>query len=227
MMKRYQSALRILLCLGAGVTVPFLLVGCAATRPGELPSVPVGLGASYEFEAMWPVLPQDWYFAHPMGVTADASGNIYVANSMFGCIQKLSPTGKCLARWGASGSGDGQFKWPQKIALDAAGNLYITDRDNHRVQVLSPAGKLLRAWGAEGPEPGHFSEPSGIAIDRGGSVYVADTENNRIQKFGVRSGARDGSDVRRPVPGAADPGDGARTSCRARPVAAAAPSAAA
>lgn len=38
------------------------------------------------------------------------------------------------ARWGAFGSGDGQFNTPRNAGTDAAGNVYVADDGNARIQ---------------------------------------------------------------------------------------------
>lgn len=155
MAQRYGVSLRRLLSLVAGMAVGLLAAGGTSGGEAAPPMVAVGLGVNYEFVSLWPALPQDWYFNQPTGVATDKAGNIYVVHG-FNCIQKLSPSGQCLAKWGTTGSGDGQFQGLQGIAVDAAGNIYVTERGNRRVQVLSPDGKFLRTWGGSGKDEVRF-----------------------------------------------------------------------
>src|SRR5580658_8280007 len=81
----------------------------------------------------------------PLGVVADASGNVYFANGFDGSVYKLS--GGLVTRVAgeaASGcGGDGgpatsaELNNPAGLALDAAGNLYITDSSNSRIRVVN------------------------------------------------------------------------------------------
>jgi len=50
-------------------------------------------------------------------------------------IQKFSSSGTFIAKWGSSGSEDGQFKGPIGIAVDPSGEfVYVAEQANHRVQ---------------------------------------------------------------------------------------------
>lgn len=49
------------------------------------------------------------------------------------------PHGTFLAKWGTTGSGNGQFNLPRGVAADASGNVFIADRDNHRIQKFACA----------------------------------------------------------------------------------------
>jgi tripartite motif-containing protein 71 len=57
-----------------------------------------------------------------------------VADTFNDRIQKFSSGGAFIAKWGASGSGDGQFSSPEGVATDAAGNVYVADTFNDRIQ---------------------------------------------------------------------------------------------
>ena len=98
-------------------------------------------------------------------------------------IQKFSPDGTFLTKWGSCGSGNGQFYYPYGVAVDGSGNVYVADTDNYRIQKFSSDGTFLTTWGSSGSGDGQFYYPYGVAVDGSGNVYVADTGNNRIQKF--------------------------------------------
>ena len=137
----------------------------------------------------WKIPAMQWYFSYPRGVAVDGNGNVYVADTNIHCIQKLSPDGILLAKWGSEGSGDGQFSGPYGIAVDKkSGNVYVADTGNSRIQKFSLDGVFLAKWGSEGSGDGQFSKPYGVAVDESGNVYVTDTENNRIQKFSPDGG---------------------------------------
>ena len=73
------------------------------------------------------------------GIALDADGFVYVGDSS-GPIQKFSPDGEFIARFGALGSGDGQFTifTAIRVAVDAGGNVYATDSGAGRIQVFQP-----------------------------------------------------------------------------------------
>ena len=107
-------------------------------------------------------------------VTFDPEGNVYaaitsdpntggdLANQR---IEKFSPAGVSLAKWGARGVGPGQFQLPFGLAIDAATNrAYVTDYDNRRVQVfaLGPQGATPATPTPTTPAP-NTSAPSRLA----------------------------------------------------------------
>ncbi|SPP99645.1 hypothetical protein NBG4_1020008 [Candidatus Sulfobium mesophilum] len=86
-------------------------------------------------------------------------------------------------KWGAPGSGNGQFSFPSSVVVDGGGNVYVADTNNHRIQALTTTGTFLSTLGAYGSGEGQFKYPRGIAMNENGKVYVADTNNHRIQIF--------------------------------------------
>jgi hypothetical protein len=98
-------------------------------------------------------------------------------------VQKFTANGTFLDKWGAGGTGEGEFDRPGGIAIDTGGNVYVADEFNHRIQKFTSDGAFLSEWGSEGAGDGQFDRPWGIAIDEGGNVYVADRDNHRVQVF--------------------------------------------
>jgi DNA-binding beta-propeller fold protein YncE len=126
-------------------------------------------------------------FQMPGGVAFDASGSIYVVDSVdvdWGNprIQKFDSKGEFITQW-EKGLAEDKVQHPASIALDGSGNAYITDKKSHRVHKFDPQGKCIKEWGSKGKEDGKFDDPEGIAVDKAGNVYVCDRQNCRIQKF--------------------------------------------
>ena len=119
-------------------------------------------------------------FDSPTGIAVDGSGNVLVADTNNGRIEKFSATGTFLSILGTKGSGQGQFRAPNGIAVDGTGNIYVTDAANHRVEKLASDGKFVAEW--KGPEAGFYG-PRRIAIGPDNSIYVVDQGHNRIAKF--------------------------------------------
>jgi DNA-binding beta-propeller fold protein YncE len=120
-------------------------------------------------------------FDSPTGIAVDAKGNILVADTNNGRIEKFSPTGTFLSFLGTDRIGHGQLEEPNGIAIDHAGNIYVAEvGSNHRVQKLAPDGTFIAEW--KGPDVGFYG-PRRIAIGSDDSIYVVDQGRTRIVKF--------------------------------------------
>jgi RHS repeat-associated protein len=78
-------------------------------------------------------------FKAPAAIESDAEGNVYVGDQGNARVQRISPSGEYLGKFGSSGSGPGQFSFsaPMGIAPDAKGNIWVTDPGNNRVEKWS------------------------------------------------------------------------------------------
>src|SRR5207247_8536861 len=126
------------------------------------------------------------HYTGPWDVAADASGNVYVADTGNHRIQKFDANGTFLTTWGGYGrlGTDGQFYTLVGIGTDGSGHVYVADTDNERIQKFDASGTFLTKWGSFGSGDGEFRVRTGGAADGSGNVYVADSDNDRIQKFG-------------------------------------------
>jgi DNA-binding beta-propeller fold protein YncE len=113
----------------------------------------------------------------PRGIAIDSAGNIFVADTSNGRIEKYSPSGVFGTSIGTRGKGHGQFGEPNGLAVDRFGNIYVAEASNNRVQKLAPDGTFIAEWA-----PGFYG-PRRIAIGPDDSIYVVDQGGTRIVKF--------------------------------------------
>ena len=138
--------------------------------------------------------------ASPVGVAADGSGNLLIADWANNRIRKVTAGGIITTVAGNGGFGflgDGGpatsalLNTPFGMALDSEGNLLIADSSNGRVRKVTPAGVIttIAGNGAQGTSSGdggpatsaRMYYPGSVAVSADGSVYIADC-NNRIRK---------------------------------------------
>ncbi|HEY6343299.1 MAG TPA: protease pro-enzyme activation domain-containing protein [Bryobacteraceae bacterium] len=85
----------------------------------------------------------------PSGVTVDASGNLYIADTFNERVREVIAGGTILTvagagnygYWGDGGSATGAaFRYPSAISVDPAGNLAVADQGNNAVRLLTAPG---------------------------------------------------------------------------------------
>ncbi|HEX2914554.1 MAG TPA: 6-bladed beta-propeller [Chloroflexia bacterium] len=138
-------------------------------------------------ETLWKLQANQSLIWEPVRAAADSKGNVYVINQFVDtkstaiyAIQKYSPDGKLLLRWGTRGSGPGQFIGLIDLAVDAKDNVYVVDSSNHNIQKFDSQGNFLSSWGNSDQMP----YPTAIALDSQGNIYIAELgDSHRIQKF--------------------------------------------
>ncbi len=136
----------------------------------------------------------------PNGVTIDAAGNIYIADTINSRIRKIDTSGiiSTIAGNGVAGfGGDGglatsaALNRPYEVKVDAAGNIYVADSDNNRIRRINALGIIstivgngTQGFSGDGGPAimAEISSPIGVEVDMAGNIYVADTFNSRIRK---------------------------------------------
>jgi hypothetical protein len=136
--------------------------------------------------------------AYPRGVGADASGNIYIPDTLNSRIRKVSTNGIITTVAGVATNGysgdnglatSAQLNGPMGATVDATGNIYIADMSNRRIRMVSPngiittvAGNGLSGYSGDyGPATSAtLFSPWGVAVDASGNLYIAD-ENTRVR----------------------------------------------
>jgi RHS repeat-associated protein len=145
---------------------------------------------------------------YPDDVTADADGNVYIAESSY--IRKVDKAGIITT---VAGDGTGQ-NWDDgipaieasladimQLEVDTVGNLYFTEPSLQVVRKVDTMGIITTICGEHsGPRgtPGYSGDggpatdallklPYGLAVDPAGNVYINDRSNYRIRKISAPS----------------------------------------
>src|SRR3954453_2718917 len=118
-------------------------------------------------------------FVQPNGVTVDAAGNVYVADTLNGRVQEFGPTGTFIRVFGSAA----ELANPVDVAVDrqAPFDVYVTDTNSHRIRKYNASGQLIATWGAQGTRPGQLILPRGLAVGPSGDLYVA--QPDRVTLF--------------------------------------------
>lgn len=142
----------------------------------------------------------------PFGVAIDASGNIYVSDSLNYVIREVSPSGvistiagnynkQCNPPTGTCGDGGpatgstAEFTNPTALSVDNLGNLYIADAFGSRVRQVYQGNITTAAgtgkcghYGDGGPATeAEVCEPTGVANDAAGNIYISDDGNSKVR----------------------------------------------
>ena len=129
----------------------------------------------------------------------DAGGNVWIASSPSGMVQKYSHDGSALlfqiGTKGVLDSSDGtatgkplnsnaaRFFMPSSLFVDPKnGDIYVSDGEsrngNRRIAVIDRRGTFLRQWQPEGMQTVHC-----MTVSADGWVYVCNREGSRIQVY--------------------------------------------
>ncbi|MFD2367159.1 hypothetical protein [Pseudoduganella sp. GCM10020061] len=133
-------------------------------------------------------------FAYPTGVALDRAGNLFVADSAWRLVRKVTPQGvvSTVTQLPKGTSVDGQSTGlfqPSGIALDGAGNIYVTNGVGTRRIAPDATYTMIEGDDVRNDVPTSVvATVRGIAVDPSGNVYVGSLQND-IRKLGTAGAA--------------------------------------
>jgi YD repeat-containing protein len=113
----------------------------------------------------------------PTAIALDGAGNVLVTEN--GRVQKFSPSGQSLLKFGSVGYGENEFFLTRGITVGADGSIWIGDYQG--VKRFTPQGQFIERVGASGT--GQLSSAQSLATAPSGDVYVADSNASRIKVY--------------------------------------------
>jgi uncharacterized protein (TIGR03437 family) len=156
------------------------------------------------------------WLLQPKGISLDAGGNLYIADSGNNRVREVSTDGVMHTVAGPDSLND-----PEAVLAAPDGSVYIADTGNNRIRRITPAGVLTTVAGTGHPgfsgdngaaTGAELNGPTGMAFDAKGRFYFADTYNGRIRRIDANGAIATvaGSHVPGPVgsPCCGDVGDG-------------------
>ena len=123
-------------------------------------------------------------------VAVDAAGNLFITDTTYGLIRKVTPAG-VMSRFAGEGhrgsTGDGGSALlaklaPEGIAIDQSGNVYVSDSTFHRVRKIATNGIITTIAGngqqGDGGDNGpatsaQLDSPGALAVDAAGNLFIA------------------------------------------------------
>ena len=111
-------------------------------------------------------------FDKPRGITIDAYGMVYIADSNNHRVQKYSSEGELLTIISSKGEGGGRLNEPYGLCVDGNGILYVTENGSNTVSMFTSNGRFLGYIG-DG-DGSSFNHPQYIISDKTGRLYISD-----------------------------------------------------
>jgi sugar lactone lactonase YvrE len=150
-------------------------------------------------------------FNSPNGISFDANGNLYVADTGNDVIRVISASGTITTVAGTGVPGFGGDNGPATAALlnapwsatpippsspGANAGFYIADQNNNRIRKVDASGNIATVAGGsagyngdKGPAiSAQLYEPASVLVDVAGNLYIADSGNNVVRRVNADTG---------------------------------------
>ena len=143
----------------------------------------------------------------PLGVAADSSGNVYIADTAHNMIRKVTTDGLIATIAGDSLAGyagdaylavTSEVSHPSDVAVDAGGNVYIADTGNSLIRRITTDGNInyfagdpsVVGYAGDGAAAtlAGLIEPYSIALDAAANLYITERQDARIRMVDAAKG---------------------------------------
>lgn len=129
-------------------------------------------------------------FEHPHSINTDSVGNVFISCGDQPYIQKFTPVGVFVKKFGSEGTGPGQTQmFLEHMDIDIFGYVHLINNDSRPIiNVWNTNGDWITQYGntSSGSANGQFKEPEHVTCDpSNGKPFVVDCKNFRIQVFSV------------------------------------------
>ncbi len=143
---------------------------------------------------------------NPVDIALDAAGNIYLSDSGFNLIWKITSDG-IIHKIAGGGCGDvfggycgdggpatsASLNFPHGLTVDPTGNVYFADSWNNVVRKIDTNGIITRFAGTGEINSGYsgdggpatsaqLHEPRSVSLDSSGNIFIADYINQVVRK---------------------------------------------
>jgi sugar lactone lactonase YvrE len=142
-----------------------------------------------------------------MGITADGSGNVFVADEDTNRVREVLKSTQYIytvaggnTEGGYGGDGDSATNSavllysPFDVAVDTSGDIFIADLNNNRIRevvaatgdIITVAGSGNQGYGGDGGSATAAAvklyAPRAVAVDGSGNIFIADSDNYRVRE---------------------------------------------
>jgi hypothetical protein len=143
----------------------------------------------------------------PSGITFDAAGNLYIADTGNHAIRKVTLATGVITTIAGNGhpgfAGDGGpatsalLNAPWSVTISPANQIYIADQNNNRIRAIDTTGRIATICGTGtagnagdggAASAAQLNVPANVVMDVVGNLYIADSGNNAVRKINVQTG---------------------------------------